>query len=345
MKIRSPRRALTAALSAIVATAALTACGAASSSDDDSASDASATSSASAGPWSWTDDTGNAIELDSQPTRVAAYADQALALLSYGIKPVAIFGRVDVASDPRFADYDLSGVAIVGNSYGEIDLEALAAASPQLIVTGIYPTDRKGTLDTSGPYYGVADAEQQKQLEKIAPVGAIKIGGEGLDVVESTTALAESLGADKDDVADDKAEFEEAAQELGEAAKEHPDIEVTQLYADADGLYVVKIADEPETQMYAGFGVNYTDLNPGGDYYWDIYSWENAAKMMSGDVILANVEGYQAKQLAKQPTFADDPALKAGQVYSWNGAAMDYTSQAKQMEKLADLIDDAKDVA
>lgn len=338
-----PRTRVGIVLLTAVAVSALASCGVSNTGAGDETDSAAA--SASSGPWRYTDDTGTDFDLDSQPTRIAAFADQALALLSNGIQPVAIFGRTDVASDPRFADYDLSGTKIVGNTYGEIDLDVLAETAPQLIVTGIYPTDRAGTLDTAGPYYGVADSEQQKQLEKIAPVAAIEIGGAGLDVVQSTTALAEALGADKTEIADARADFDAASQALGDAFAAHPDIEVTQLYAAADGIYVVKVDDEPETQMYRTFGANYTDLNPDGDYYWDIYSWENASKMMTGDVILANVEGYQADELADQPTFADDPALKASQVYSWNGAAMDYTSQAEQMNRLADLVNGAHDVA
>lgn len=336
--IHRPFPTALAALAALGVAAVLSACGATNTTDGaDPGTPAS-------GPWHYTDDRGAEIELDQQPTRIAAFADQALALLSYGIEPVAIFGRVDVASDPRFEDYDLSGIEIVGNAYGEIDLDKLAETAPDLVVTGIYPTDRKGTLDLEGPLYGLADVEQQKQIDKFTDLAAIKIGGEGLQVVESTTALAEALGADEEVVADAKQDFEEARDELAAAAEEHPDIEVTQMYAAADGVYVVKVGDEPETQMYAEFGANFTDLNPDGKYYWDVYSWENAAKMMTGDVLLVNVEGFGEDDLAKQPTFAQDPALRAGQVHSWNGAAMDYASQAEQMEQLAEIIEDAKDV-
>nr|BFF16398.1 hypothetical protein GCM10025699_77010 [Microbacterium flavescens] len=74
--------------------------------------------------------------------------------------------------------------------------------------------------------------------------------------------------------------------------------------------------------------MDYTDLNPDGYYYWDIYSWENAADMMTGDVLLVNNEGFQQADLEAQPTFASHPALAAGQVHEWTGAALDYASQA-----------------
>lgn len=316
-------------LTALLAVASLTGCV--------SSSAPGAQTETSAGAWTFTDDTGRTVTLDHRPERVAAFTDYAIGLLSYGIEPAAIFGRVDVASDPRLQPYDISTAAIVGNSYGEIDLEALAAAQPDLIVTGIYPTDRSGKLDTGQPYYGFADLDQQKQLEKIAPIVAIKVGGAGIDVINSTNRLAEALGVPADTIAAAKEQFDAAAADLSAAAKES-DVEVTQMYADAEGIYLVKPADEPETQLYSTYGVTFTDLHPDGDYYWDRYSWENASQMMTGDVLLTNIEGLQADDLTKQPTFADHPALKAGQVHTWNGDAMNYASQAEHMTELAQIL-------
>jgi iron complex transport system substrate-binding protein len=302
-------------------------------------------SSGTSGAWKYTDAVDAKISVDHRPTRIAAFADQALTLLSYGITPVAVFGRVSVKSDSRFAGYDLSKTAIVGNSYGEIDLEKLAAAKPDLIVTGIYPTDREGTLDTTQPDYGINDLEQQKQVQAIAPIATVLVGGAGQDVIDANVQLAEKLGAKAATIATAKEKFDDAAARLTSAAKAHPDIEVTQMYADADGIFVVKPDDEPVTQLYASLGANLTDLHHDGDYYWDKYSWENASQMMTGDVVLVNVEGYQVADLKKQATFVDHPALKAGQVYPWIDAALNYTAQAKQMNRLATLIEKAKPVA
>lgn len=296
------------------------------------------------GAWSYTDALGSKVSVDHTPTRVAAFADQALTLLSYGITPVAIFGRVPVKTDPRFAEYDLSKTVIVGNTYGEIDLEKLATARPDIIVTGIYPTDRKGTIDTKQPDYGFASLEQQKQLQAIAPIATVMVGGPGQAVIDANVKLAEKLGARSATVAAAKKKFDTAAAKLTRVAKANPDIEVTQMYADADGLYLVKPDDEPVTQLYKSLGVNLTDLHPNGDYYWDKYSWENASQMMTGDIVLVNLEGYQIADLKKQATFADDPAMKAGQLYSWIDAALNYTAQASQMNKLAALIEKAKPV-
>lgn len=332
-----------AGILALTAAFTLGACssnGSASASEDASTA---ASSTAAAGPWSFTDDTGKTVELDAQPTNIAAFADYAAGLLSYGVTPTAIFGRMDVATDSRFDDYDISQAAIVGNSYGEIDLEALAASDPDIIVTGIYPADREGTLDLKGPLYAFADREQQDQLEKIAPIVAINIGGNGADVIASFNKLASALGATDERIGEAKTEYDAASAALTEAAAA-TDVEVTQMYADTSGIYLVKPADEPETALYTDLGVNYTNLNPDGDYYWDIYTWENAADMMTGDVLLLSEEGMQADELKAQATFADHPALQAGQTHEWGVAAFDYHSQAAQMTKLADILKASKKV-
>lgn len=304
-----------------------------------------ASSSSTQGPWSYTDAVGAKIKVDHQPKHIAAFADQALTLLSYGVKPVAIFGRVNVKTDDRFAKYDLSGISIVGNSYGEIDMEKLAAARPDLIITGIYPTDRKGTLDTKQPFYGFNDMTEQGQATALAPIATVKIGGTGLSAIEANVKLAEALGASPAVVSSQRKAFDKAAAHLKAVSQAHSNIEVTQLYADADGLALVKPDDEPVTQLYKTYGVKLTDLHPNGDYYWDKYSWENAGKMMTGDVVLANNQGYGIADLKKQPSFANDPALKANQAYSWEDAALNYSAQTAQMNRLADIIAKAKDVA
>lgn len=332
----SVRRALTPLVAAVAAALlALTGC--------TNPNAAAPSAAASATSWTYTDDIGKTVTLDHAPSRIAGFTDQVLSLMSYGVQPVAVFGRTDVKTDTRFTGYDLGAVSIVGNTYGEIDLEALSAAQPDLIVTAKYPSDREGTIDETQPYYGFKDLEQQKKLEAIAPVVAIKVGGAGLDVIKANTKLALALGADQAKVDADAKAFEASAANLKKVADEKG-LKVSAMYADADGIYLVKTADEPETQLYASHGVDYLSLNPGGDYYWDIYSWENAAKVKKADVILLSNEGYQAADLRKQATFADDAALKAGQVFERRVSPLDYSSQAKNMDVLAGQLQQSQKV-
>ncbi|WP_022905325.1 ABC transporter substrate-binding protein [Curtobacterium sp. B18] len=332
------RGSFRAALVTSVAVSALLLAGCSSTdSSDDSAG--SGSSAAAGGAWSYKDATGTTIKVDHTPKRVVVLNDIAISFIEYGLKPVGTFGQLTMAKDARFDDLDTDGITQLGAAYGDIDLEQLAALKPDLVVTSVYPTDEQGTLDTTQPGYGFKDKEQQKQVEAIAPVAQVKWGGKGEDVIETIAKLAESLGAKESTV--DKAEdrFETAADDLEKVAKDS-DLSVVSMYADGDGAYVTRPTDEPTLQMYTSFGVDFVNPKPKG-FYWGIYSWENAGQI-SGDVILLSQQGYQVADLEKQPTFADNAALEAGQVHSWTFPALDYTSQAAYMQQLAGWLQDGK---
>ena len=124
-----------------------------------SASDgASSAASPSASTWSFTDDLGKTVALDHRPSTFAGLSDVIYSMMNYGLKPVASFGYSDLATDSRFDDLDTTGIVELGKSYGEIDVEALAKAAPDVIVTNQYPTDEKGTLPDDGLLYGLVTA-------------------------------------------------------------------------------------------------------------------------------------------------------------------------------------------
>lgn len=298
---------------------------------------------AQAGKWSYTDDLGQTVTLEKKPTAIAGFVDQIIPLMRYGLTPVAVFGRHDVAADKRFDGLDRTKFATVGISYGEIDLEALAAAKPELIVLAVYPSDTKGTIAKEGPFYGVKDRQQQEQLERIAPVVVIKIGGAGLAVLDSHARLAKALGADPATINAAKKEFNTAAAELKAAAQASP-VTVTAAYADKQGLWVTRPQHEPVTQMYSEYGVKFTEVANDGKWYWDIYSWENVGKAKIGDLLLLSDQGLDVAALKQLPTFAKNSSLTAGQVRRWPDATMDYGSQAKYMRELAGWLTQAKKV-
>ncbi|OIH94404.1 ABC transporter substrate-binding protein [Curtobacterium sp. MCBA15_001] len=296
-------------------------------------------SSAADRAWSYEDATGTTVKVDHTPKRVVVLNDLAISFVQYGLHPVGTFGQLTMASDARFKGLDTKGITQLGKSYGDIDLEQLAALRPDLVVTSVYPTDAKGTLDPKAPAYGFKDAEQQRQVAAIAPVVQVKWGGKGLDVINDVTGLAESLGAEQSKVDAAEKRFDTAKTKLETVAKEQ-DLRVVSMYADGDGAYVTRPSDEPTLQMYSDFGVDLVTPKPEG-FYWGIYSWENAGQI-SGDVLLLSQQGYQVADLEKQPTFADNAALAAGQVHSWTFPALDYASQAQYMTELAGWLQDSK---
>nr|WP_296775671.1 ABC transporter substrate-binding protein [Rhodococcus sp. (in: high G+C Gram-positive bacteria)] len=292
--------------------------------------------------WSFTDDLGQTVTLDHAPERIAGQNDLLAPLMEYGASPIASYGFFSLEEDGRFADFDTSGITEVGTSYGEINLDELALAKPDVILATIYPMDEDGTLPEGNLRYGLKDLAQQEQLEKIAPIVTVYVGGEGRKVLDRIAELATSLGSDQGKIDAAKQQFDTAGETLKSAAASS-DLVVTPMYADADGLYTYKADDEPTLQLYKTFGVNFFEPTPDG-YYWGIYSWENATEV-TGDTVLLAKDGYQLDALKEQPTLAGNKALNAGQVHPYNQAPMDYASQAVYMTDLAGWIQQDKVLA
>ncbi len=82
---------------------------------------------AAAGPWSFTGGSGKEVKADKAPTRIIAHAGEAAALMSFGIKPVGIYADESVKTDPNLKNLDLSGIEILGEEWGKIDVEKAAA--------------------------------------------------------------------------------------------------------------------------------------------------------------------------------------------------------------------------
>ena len=201
MATLSRRRLLGGSLAVASVAGLLAACG----EDDSSSPAASGDAEPDSGPWTWTDDLGQEVTLDTTPTRIAAYGDAAAALMNFGITPVALFHYMAPDQDSTFEDLDLSDVEIVGTAYGEIGLEALAAARPELVVTTLYDGD------TADSMYGFKDEAQLAKIKAIAPVVGVMQTGSALDVIKTNEQLVASLGVDVESgpVADDRAAFEE----------------------------------------------------------------------------------------------------------------------------------------
>ncbi|RBY92110.1 ABC transporter substrate-binding protein [Blastococcus sp. TBT05-19] len=328
------RKTLAGGLLALAVAATATACG--GTEDTDSA--------AGSGGWEFTDDLGQTVTLDEAPERIAGLNDLTASLWNYGIEPVATFGQTSAEDDVAFEGRDLGDVAIVGSSYGEIDLEALAAADPDVIVTTIYPTDSTGEIPEGTAGYGFNDLAQEEQVAEIAPVIHIAYTGSGADVIERVVELAAALGVDTQggEVAEARADFEAASATLEEAAA--GGISVLPVFAtQADGWWMAKAADDPQLRMYADLGVNFVD--PGGDgYFWNSVGWEEVPNHPS-DVVLYSLRfSMTPEEIAAQPTAALLPAVQNGQLHPWKYIGPDYVAQAAYMEELAGYLTESEDV-
>jgi iron complex transport system substrate-binding protein len=317
-------------LGASLTVAALLATSACAGSDEEAAASAGGDTG-----WSFTDDLGTTVELDAQPERVAGLNDVVSSLWNHGIEPVATFGQTSAADDVQFEGRDLSGLEIVGESYGAIDLEALAAADPDVIVTSVYPVDSEGTVGDTQPLYGFESLEQQEQVARIAPVVAIAWRGSAADVIERTAELAGALGADTDG--------EAATAALTEATSSGVTVLPVAGYP-VEGLYLAKAPDDPSLRLHAALGVQFVDPG-GGGYLWQTASWE-AVPQYPSDVLLYSLRGAMTpEEMSAQPTYRFLPAVQAGQVHPWEHVGMDHTAQARYMEQLAGWLAGAEKVS
>jgi iron complex transport system substrate-binding protein len=317
------RRALATLAAGVAATVA--ACGTGSPSAPETGS--------SPGGWSFTDDTGRKVTSPSRPTRIAGFSDAVASLWNYGIEPVAVFGYKALTDDPSFRGKDLSGVAEVGRAYGQIDIESLAAAAPDLIVTHVYPSG-SGALTGNEVLYGFANQSQVDTVRRIAPIVAIAMTGTADKVAHRTRQLAESLGVDFSTprLRQAQQDYEDAGKRLAAASKKNLTVMAEAAYA-SKGVYIAKAPDDPSLSYYAELGVTF--LDPGGDeYYWHTASWEQLGTYRS-DVILNSTRAMSVPEAMRQPTFAALPAAAAHQVFPWKSQTMDYFALAKNLNGLA----------
>jgi iron complex transport system substrate-binding protein len=316
-----------AALSALLA-----GCG-----NDSTASD---TPAADAGPWSFTDGSGQVVKADKTPTRIIAHAGEAAALMSFGIKPVGIYSDESVKTDPNLKSLDLTGIEILGEEWGKIDVEKAAALRPDLIVGDWWPAEKAH----SGMEEGVD--EKSKKIAELAPVVGVSQGKSIVQLADGYADLAKSLGAKVDDpqIAANKKRFEEAVTAFKAAVAEKPGLTVGAVSPSDDKLYFANPEYAPELLDFQSFGLKV--INPdkpdAGFPYWENLSWENADKYQP-DLILFDGRSFtptaNAEWGKKQPTWFKIKAAKAGAAIAWPAYWMHtYGDFATELDKLSTAV-------
>ncbi|MDM4719224.1 ABC transporter substrate-binding protein [Micromonospora sp. WMMA1363] len=335
---RLSRRGLLAAAGGAGVAALLAGCG-----RDDTA--APSTGGSSGGPWSFTDDRGEKLSAAARPSKVVAFTGVAAALVDFGLDKeiVGVFGettRSDGSKDPQAGDLDVAGVEILGNVWGEFNLEKYAALDPQLLVTHMYDP---------GALWYVPD-ESKDKIVPLAPVAAITTARVPMTTpIERYAQLAESLGADLSAarVTDAKARFEAAAESVRQAVRANPGLRVMACSGSPDVFYVSNPKVSTDLMYFAELGVDIvvpTKLEAGD--YFEALSWENAGKFPADLILLDNRStALQPADLATKPTWTQLPAVRAGQVTPWDAVPrFSYSGAAPLLENLATAIKGAKKV-
>ncbi|MEU4573442.1 ABC transporter substrate-binding protein [Nonomuraea sp. NPDC023979] len=324
-----------AALSVVLA-----GCGSAETGGNAAGTGTAAASAAPAGPWQFTDGSGKVVKADKTPTRIIAHAGEAAALMSFGLKPVGIYADESVKTDANLKDLDLTGIEILGEEWGKIDVEKAAALRPDLIVGDWWPAEKA--------YSGLEEGadEKSKKLTELAPIVGVAQGKSIVALAKGYEDLAKSLGAkvDAPEIVAHKKRFEEAVTAFKEAVAAKPGLTAAAMLPADDKLYVANPEYAPELLDFQNWGlkvINPDSPDPGFPY-WENLSWENADKYQP-DLVLYDGRSYKPTSNEewgkKQPTWFKVKAAKAGAVVSWPAYWLHtYEDFATELESLTAAV-------
>ncbi|MDN3264741.1 ABC transporter substrate-binding protein [Streptomyces sp. CSDS2] len=340
------RRGLLAAGGALGLGAALAACGDDKGKDGGSGGNAGTGKS---GPWSFKDDRGTTVKLDKTPANIVAFTGVGAALYDYGIQVKGVFGPTKTTAgkpDVQAGDMDISKVTVLGNTWGQFNIEKYASLAPDVLITTMF--DGAGTL-----WY--VPEESKGKISQLAPSVGISVYDRQLtQPLQRMWDLAESLGADMKaaKVADAKKRFEDAAARLRAAAKAKPDIKVMVGSASDQLLYVSGTNLSIDLEYFKTLGVNFVEppeaakqKNGGGGWYESL-SWENVDKY-DADIIMMD-DRSQAIQPADitKATWKKLPAVKAGQIIPRSPEPiLSYDKCVPLLTNLAEALEKAKKVS
>ncbi|MFB9659815.1 ABC transporter substrate-binding protein [Glycomyces mayteni] len=287
-------------------------------------------------PFSFLDErSGEDVKLVAVPTTVVAFTGLAAALYDYGVEVAAVFGPTTLADgqpDLQAGRLPVEELTVLGNAWGEFDVEKYAELGPELIVSHYY----------EGFDLWFVPEDRLEEVESLAPGIGIEVSKPTIDqIIDRHAALAKALGADLNSTENAAAveRFGTAAGSVAAAVAEKP-LKVLAVGAWPDGLY---IANPPTFNVLAKsveLGVDVVvPENPDQNNYWELLSWENVDKYAADVIFLDTRTGnLSAEQLASDyPTWAALPAVAAGQVYGWNAEPVySHVGGAIELERIAE---------
>ena len=289
----------------------------------------------SAEPWTYTDSTGQTVTLDAVPQRIIASQDAAAGLIPLGIRPVGIYADSPVADAKALQGLDLTGIEIIGQVWGEVDIEKAAALQPNVIIAEYWPLDAawSGGETVVGP------------LKAIAPVTGVTNGDSILTLIEDYEALATSLGADlaKPGIAADKTTFEASLAAFKSAVAAKPNLTALAVWAGTDALYVAAAPGSAELMDFKNWGLNLLDPEVADDRgYWETLSWEQADKYQPDLILVDNRSPATIETAKAQPTWTLMQAAAVGAVTDWPAFWLrNYGAYASELDKLTAAINAA----
>lgn len=293
--------------------------------------------------WSFTDDAGQTVTLPARPQRVVADLNAAAPLWDFGIRPVAVCGWT-TDTDAAWGNVDRATPVITASrESSEPSIEQLLALDADLFVTIYWGGD-------DNPYeWSFPDPASYERTRQIVPVVAISATGSADANTQRFAELAGLLGADltSPELVAAKAAYDAEAAAFQALANSKSDLTTLFVYADGQFEYVAYPPPWADLAMYERFGLNIVvpnDVNEGE--YWKELSPEQA-RLYQTDVLFQStrVGVFTLEQLTAHPTYGQLPAVKAGQMGSWNqDFIQSWQGLTAALRALAAVLDNAKDV-
>ena len=261
--------------------------------------------------WSYTNGFGHTVTLPQAPKVIVADAYSAASLWPYGIRPAGVFGYglEKDAAPGSLGDADVTQMKVVGTG-GDLDIEALAALQPDLIIG-------YGDSDTKGTSWTWWDKGVAAKVDKIAPFVGVNFADRPVtEVIGEYESLAKALGGDvgSESATHAKSDFEAASKAVEETMAAKPKLSAIALNADGSSVYVggPKLA---QIALLNSLGLRTAGPKGGDNDYWGELSWEKVPDYPA-DVVLAYTGSTET--FANSPVYQKLPAVKAGQVVGWD---------------------------
>ncbi|WP_345649063.1 ABC transporter substrate-binding protein [Streptomyces tremellae] len=262
--------------------------------------------------WDFTDDRGLRVTADSRPERLVAYVQAGATLWDHGLRPLGVFGSHhdgDTQDPAKAGGLPLDEILSFGSGSG-VDVEALVAAGPDLVVAVTYGGDQ---------VYGL-DPEAAKHLGEQVLIVVLDVGGSRtLAGVRSRFGeLARSLGAPAGASAAGEAELARAEERLRTLATRSVRPRVLALSAaDAEKAYLARPTSWPDLRALSERGVGLVDPGGEGGGNWRTVTWAEAEELRP-DIVLADVRANAAPREALAGTAEWARIAEHAQILPWN---------------------------
>jgi iron complex transport system substrate-binding protein len=281
-----------------------------------------------AGGWSWTDDRGVRVKLASRPTRVAFLTDTVgAALWAAGLHPVAATNSGEGIT--AAVGMPSKGITQVYSAGDGVNLEALAAARPDLLVDAV---QANGTLQVES---------QTPQVSQIAPVVGLNVYNPVEKIAATADRLTRSVGSALTDTAA-KARYTAAAGRLKSSIAANSSLRVGFVFdISSSTLGVMNAQTWPVLKTVSQLGMKLVTVPSGtSNTYSYPVSWEDAPALPADFLVWA-----VSDPLPTNPLWKEIPAVHDGQFWqpdiaSWY--AYTWANFASLLDGLATRVASAK---